>query len=63
MDQRSAEEFREYMHGRWPSMVRLAYGLTGDQGHAEDVAAAAFARARPARAISPGTEGRYEQPG
>lgn len=45
MDERSAEEFREYMHGRWPSMVRLAYGLTGDQGHAEDVAAAAFARA------------------
>jgi RNA polymerase sigma-70 factor (sigma-E family) len=45
MDERSAEEFREYMHGRWPSMVRLAYGLTGDLGHAEDVAAAAFARA------------------
>ena len=45
MDERSAEEFREFMHGRWPSMVRLAYGLTGDQGHAEDVAAAAFARA------------------
>ena len=45
MDERSAEEFREYMHGRWPGMVRLAYGLTGDHGHAEDVAAAAFARA------------------
>ena len=45
MDERSGEEFREFMHGRWPSMVRLAYGLTGDQGHAEDVAAAAFARA------------------
>ncbi len=26
-------------------MVRLAYGLTGDQGHAEDVVQAAFARA------------------
>jgi RNA polymerase sigma-70 factor (sigma-E family) len=26
-------------------MVRLAYALTGDQGHAEDVAQAAFARA------------------
>jgi RNA polymerase sigma-70 factor (sigma-E family) len=26
-------------------MVRLAYGLTGDLGHAEDVAQAAFARA------------------
>src|SRR5262252_4246162 len=39
------EEFREFMHGRWPAMVRLAYALTGDQGHAEDVAQAAFARA------------------
>jgi DNA-directed RNA polymerase specialized sigma24 family protein len=26
-------------------MVRLAYALTGDQGYAEDVAQAAFARA------------------
>jgi RNA polymerase sigma-70 factor (sigma-E family) len=33
------------MHGRWPAMVRLAYALTGDQGHAEDVAQTAFARA------------------
>ena len=38
-------EFREFMRARWPTMVRLAYGLTGDQGHAEDVAQAAFARA------------------
>jgi RNA polymerase sigma-70 factor (sigma-E family) len=38
-------EFREFMHSRWPAMVRLAYVLTGDQGHAEDVAQAAFARA------------------
>ena len=38
-------EFREFMRARWPSMVRLAYGLTGDQGHAEDVTQAAFARA------------------
>jgi RNA polymerase sigma-70 factor (sigma-E family) len=45
MDDRAAEEFREFMHGRWPGMVRLAYGLTGDQGHAEDVVQAAFARA------------------
>ena len=28
------EEFRDFMHGRWRAMVRLAYGLTGDQGHA-----------------------------
>jgi RNA polymerase sigma-70 factor (sigma-E family) len=41
----SDEEFRKFMRGRWPAMVRLAYGLTGDLGHAEDVAQAAFARA------------------
>ena len=39
------EDFREFMRGRWPAMVRLAYALTGDLGHAEDVAQAAFARA------------------
>jgi RNA polymerase sigma-70 factor (sigma-E family) len=39
------EEFREFMHGRWPAMVRLAYALTGDQGHAEEVAQNAFAKA------------------
>ena len=39
------DEFREFMRGRWPAMVRLAFGLTGDMGHAEDVAQAAFARA------------------
>jgi RNA polymerase sigma-70 factor (sigma-E family) len=39
------EEFREFMHARWPAMVRLAYALTGDPGHAEDVAQAAFAKA------------------
>ena len=39
------QEFREFMHARWPRMVRLAYGLTGDLGHAEDVAQSAFARA------------------
>jgi RNA polymerase sigma-70 factor (sigma-E family) len=38
-------EFRDFMHGRWQAMVRLAYALTGDQGHAEDVAQTAFARA------------------
>jgi RNA polymerase sigma-70 factor (sigma-E family) len=40
-----AEEFRVFMGGRWPAMVRLAYGLTGDLGRAQDVAQAAFARA------------------
>jgi RNA polymerase sigma-70 factor (sigma-E family) len=38
-------EFRDFMHARWPAMVRLAYALTGDRGHAEDVAQTAFARA------------------
>jgi RNA polymerase sigma-70 factor (sigma-E family) len=38
-------EFGDFMRGRWPAMVRLAYALTGDPGHAEDVAQAAFARA------------------
>ena len=39
------EEFRDFMRGRWAATVRLAYGLTGDAGHAEDVAQDAFARA------------------
>src|ERR1700744_3346427 len=41
----SDEEFDGFMRGRWAAMVRLAYALTGDAGHAEDVAQAAFARA------------------
>ena len=39
------EEFGAFMRGRWPAMVRLAYALSGDAGHAEDIAQAAFARA------------------
>src|SRR5258708_5433978 len=35
------------MRGRWSAMVRLAYTLTGDQGHAEDIPQAAFAGAYP----------------
>jgi DNA-directed RNA polymerase specialized sigma24 family protein len=47
-------EFRDFMHSRWPAMVRLAYALTGDQGHAEDVAQAAFALvAAPAHPLPP----------
>ncbi|HEY7431069.1 MAG TPA: SigE family RNA polymerase sigma factor [Streptosporangiaceae bacterium] len=45
MDEQSGDEFRDFMHGRWPAMVRLGYALTGDQGDAEDLAQAAFARA------------------
>jgi RNA polymerase sigma-70 factor (sigma-E family) len=41
----SDEEFDGFMRGRWPAMVRLGYALTGDAGHAEDLAQAAFARA------------------
>jgi DNA-directed RNA polymerase specialized sigma24 family protein len=54
------DEFDGFMRGRWPAMVRLAYGLTGDAGHAEDIAQAAFARAyaswgRVRRAGDPGS--------
>lgn len=45
MQNSADDEFRDFMRGRWPATVRLAYGLTGDLGHAEDVAQAAFARA------------------
>ena len=45
MSAESDEEFREFMRGRWAATVRLAYGLTGDTGHAEDVSQDAFARA------------------
>ena len=41
----SDEEFGDFMRGRWPAMVRLAYALSGDAGHAEDIAQSAFARA------------------
>jgi RNA polymerase sigma-70 factor (sigma-E family) len=39
------DEFQDFMRGRWSAMVRLAYTLTGDRGHAEDIAQAAFAKA------------------
>ncbi|GAA1975099.1 SigE family RNA polymerase sigma factor [Catenulispora subtropica] len=38
-------EFRDFMLGRWPALVRFAYGLTGDRGHAEDLAQTALAKA------------------
>jgi RNA polymerase sigma-70 factor (sigma-E family) len=45
MDPLAEAEFTEFMHGRWPALVRLGYGLTGDQGLAEDLAQTALARA------------------
>ena len=45
MSARPDEEFADFMRGRWPAMVRLAYALTGDAGHAEDITQSAFARA------------------
>jgi len=41
----SAEEFTEFMTGRWHALVRFGYGLTGDVGLAEDLTQTALARA------------------
>jgi RNA polymerase sigma-70 factor (sigma-E family) len=45
MSVESDDEFRDFMRSRWSATVRLAYALTGDQGHAEDIAQAAFSSA------------------
>ena len=45
MDSQAEAEFSEFMLGRWPRLVRLGYGLTGDQGLAEDLAQTALAKA------------------
>jgi RNA polymerase sigma-70 factor (sigma-E family) len=45
MDSAAEAEFSEFMHARWPQLVRLGYGLTGDPGLAEDLAQTALARA------------------
>jgi RNA polymerase sigma-70 factor (sigma-E family) len=39
------EQFEEFMTSRWPGLVRLAYGLTGDRWLAEDLAQTALASA------------------
>jgi RNA polymerase sigma-70 factor (sigma-E family) len=31
------QDFQEFVQARWPALVRYAYLLTGDLGHAEDV--------------------------
>jgi RNA polymerase sigma-70 factor (sigma-E family) len=42
---RQDDDFGQFMAARWPGLVRLAYGLTGDRWLAEDVAQAALASA------------------
>jgi RNA polymerase sigma-70 factor (sigma-E family) len=42
---RDREQFEEFMSSRWPGLVRLAFGLTGDRWLAEDLAQTALANA------------------
>jgi len=42
---RDREQFEEFMTSRWPGLVRLAFGLTGDRWLAEDLAQTALASA------------------
>jgi RNA polymerase sigma-70 factor (sigma-E family) len=37
-------DFRVFVDARWPALVRYAYALTGDHGHAEDVVQLALER-------------------
>lgn len=45
MDSGAEAEFSEFVHSRWPRLVRLAYGITCDRGLAEDLAQTAFVNA------------------
>jgi RNA polymerase sigma-70 factor (sigma-E family) len=41
----SGEDFSAFAVSRWPGLVRLAFGLTGDRWMAEDIAQTALAKA------------------
>ena len=41
---RDVAEYSEFVAMRWPALVRTAYLLTGDHGHAEDLAQTALAK-------------------
>ena len=45
MDSRTEAAFTEFVRGRWSTLVRLGYGLTGDQRLAENLARGALAKA------------------
>lgn len=38
------DDFRAFVDARWPALVRFAWTLTGDQGHAEDLVQVALER-------------------
>jgi RNA polymerase sigma-70 factor (sigma-E family) len=45
MNDQAEAEFAGFARARWPALVRLGYGLTGDLGVAEDLAQTALAKA------------------